>query len=441
MRYLKSFKQLNESALNESMTEIDKQKIKDAITNNAFLSLRNPLTQLGYKVDFSFEPQAHYTVKKGKDTIVIINKKYVTDPEFVHGEIAMGLLGENHVEEHHFVPKESVMEYEDKIFTKASFGIAINVQPLKEYLEKFFSVTFTDSSDLHLHQPEAGRYSLEIELSSKAEMIDSLTWRKLAEEFSEFEYVEDTSENTNKNRFTLDLREGNEYDLITTLQRKNDITQLERGKLQENSSDKTVSGLTYEPIKKVIMHVADFLGFQEADVLKARVKILSDNLFDVSGIGPGNKFINIEISDDGSEIKIIPDNSAEKTIPNPFKDLDEDLDYDKLKSVYDIKTRNPLAASILRRAVMGNFISIEDSKITSIKGVAEEVADEHADDEEIGSSDFTFILKEFLDGLGLKTDFPKGRLEIVGGEIDKRYYQNQDSGMNHSTGFNGGRGH
>ena len=77
-------------------------------------------------------------------------------------------------------------------------------------------------------------------------------------------------------------------------------------------------------------------------------------------------------------------------------------------------TRNPLAFQILRKAVISKFITLEDANVLSIRSVAEEIADEHNDDEEIGSSDMTFILKEFLDGIGFQTDFVDDKLVVKG---------------------------
>ena len=65
-----------------------------------------------------------------------------------------------------------------------------------------------------------------------------------------------------------------------------------------------------------------------------------------------------------------------------------------------------LSSQILRSAVRIGAITIEQANSNSnIRSVAREVANDHRDDEEIGSSDMTFILKEFLDGIGLETYF------------------------------------
>jgi len=91
MKHIKLF----ENFLNEGvhLSTDDTTKIKTAIKNNAFLSLRPVLSKLGFMVDFSFEPHAHfYVTKKGaNDSVIIINKKYAENPDFVHGDIAMGL--------------------------------------------------------------------------------------------------------------------------------------------------------------------------------------------------------------------------------------------------------------------------------------------------------------------------------------------------------------
>ena len=72
----------------------------------------------------------------------------------------------------------------------------------------------------------------------------------------------------------------------------------------------------------------------------------------------------------------------------------------------------PLAFNILYHSLTNRYITIEEATDESVIGVAREVAEDHADDEEIGSSDMTFIVKEFLDGIGKKTDFENGRLVV-----------------------------
>ena len=73
---------------------------------------------------------------------------------------------------------------------------------------------------------------------------------------------------------------------------------------------------------------------------------------------------------------------------------------------------DPLAFNILHDSLRRGYITIEEATDENIIGVAREVAEDHADDEEIGSSDMTFIVKEFLDGIGKKTGFENGRLTV-----------------------------
>jgi len=73
----------------------------------------------------------------------------------------------------------------------------------------------------------------------------------------------------------------------------------------------------------------------------------------------------------------------------------------------------PLAFDILYRSLRNRYITMEEATDESVIGVAREVAGDHADDEEIGSSDMTFIVKEFLDGIGKETGFDsKGFLTV-----------------------------
>ena len=93
MKYIKTFaNHLNENMISEKISDVDMEATKELIKNNAFLKLRKPLTDMGFKVDFVTEPMPMYTAKKSGQALVILNKKYVSEPDFVHGEIAMGIL-------------------------------------------------------------------------------------------------------------------------------------------------------------------------------------------------------------------------------------------------------------------------------------------------------------------------------------------------------------
>tara|TARA_R110001583_G_scaffold8435_1_gene40267 strand:+ start:5409 stop:5954 length:546 start_codon:yes stop_codon:yes gene_type:complete len=70
-------------------------------------------------------------------------------------------------------------------------------------------------------------------------------------------------------------------------------------------------------------------------------------------------------------------------------------------------------------ALRHGFISKEEARERATLNVATEVAEETSADwpegEGFGSSDFTYELKSFLDGLGYHTDFDGGTLVVVKG--------------------------
>ena len=74
---------------------------------------------------------------------------------------------------------------------------------------------------------------------------------------------------------------------------------------------------------------------------------------------------------------------------------------------------------LIDRALQSGFISKEEAKDRNTLDIATEVAEETSADwpegEGFGSSDFTYELKSFLDGLGYHTDFDGGTLVVVKG--------------------------
>jgi len=83
--------------LTERLSEEDSilQKVADAIRyTSAMMSMRKPLEKIFKKkdIDYSHSPFPHFMIKHGGKKIVIINKQYVTDPEVIVGEYAIGFL-------------------------------------------------------------------------------------------------------------------------------------------------------------------------------------------------------------------------------------------------------------------------------------------------------------------------------------------------------------
>lgn len=75
----------------------------------------------------------------------------------------------------------------------------------------------------------------------------------------------------------------------------------------------------------------------------------------------------------------------------------------------------PLTFDILYSSLQRGYITMEEASDKNVINAAKEVALDYEDDEEIGSSDMTFIIKEFLDDIGKKTGFEKGRLTVYDG--------------------------
>jgi hypothetical protein len=72
---------------------------------------------------------------------------------------------------------------------------------------------------------------------------------------------------------------------------------------------------------------------------------------------------------------------------------------------------------LIKRAVTGGYIDLSDVNAETFDA-AEQTVSEIGDVEEVGSSDFTFVLKRFLGDMGYKTDFVNNRLTVTGKYAD-----------------------
>jgi len=71
-----------------------------------------------------------------------------------------------------------------------------------------------------------------------------------------------------------------------------------------------------------------------------------------------------------------------------------------------------LTNSILSGSLRSNFINVKEANDPQIREGAFEVAQEHSDDEEIGSSDMTFIKAEFLTTIERQWGWTNNRLTL-----------------------------
>ncbi len=73
------------------------QRVADLIkeTGKSMMDLRKPLETIFKKkdIDFVFSPVAHFRIKDGGKTLIIVNKKYADEAEATVGELAIGYEG------------------------------------------------------------------------------------------------------------------------------------------------------------------------------------------------------------------------------------------------------------------------------------------------------------------------------------------------------------
>jgi hypothetical protein len=69
-------------------------KIKGAVeAANSFMSVGSELKKLGMKYTFATEPLPIYIIQPTPNNkVAIVNKKYATKPDFVVGDIAVGIM-------------------------------------------------------------------------------------------------------------------------------------------------------------------------------------------------------------------------------------------------------------------------------------------------------------------------------------------------------------
>lgn len=92
-KYGKKYFGMAES-VNEGVSSADMDKIKGAVeAANSFMSVGSELKKLGMKYTFATEPLPIYIIQPTPNNkVAIVNKKYATKPDFVVGDIAVGIM-------------------------------------------------------------------------------------------------------------------------------------------------------------------------------------------------------------------------------------------------------------------------------------------------------------------------------------------------------------
>ena len=90
---LRAGKKADES-VNEGVSPADMDKIKGAVeAASSFMSVGSELKKLGMKYTFATEPLPIYIIQPTPNNkVAIVNKKYATKPDFVVGDIAVGIM-------------------------------------------------------------------------------------------------------------------------------------------------------------------------------------------------------------------------------------------------------------------------------------------------------------------------------------------------------------
>jgi hypothetical protein len=81
-------------SVNEGVSPADMDKIKGAVESaSSFMSVGGELKKLGMKYTFATEPLPIYIIQPTPNNkVAIVNKKYATKPDFVVGDIAVGIM-------------------------------------------------------------------------------------------------------------------------------------------------------------------------------------------------------------------------------------------------------------------------------------------------------------------------------------------------------------
>jgi hypothetical protein len=81
-------------SVNEGVSSTDMDKIKGAVeAAKSFMSVGAELKKLGMKYTFATEPLPIYIIQPTPNNrVAIVNKKYVSKPDFVVGDIAVGVM-------------------------------------------------------------------------------------------------------------------------------------------------------------------------------------------------------------------------------------------------------------------------------------------------------------------------------------------------------------
>jgi hypothetical protein len=85
---------IKDESVTEGVSSKDMESIKGAVQSaSSFMNIGAELKKLGMRYTFATSPMPIYVVQdKGGNRVGIVNKKYATKPDFVHGDTAVGVM-------------------------------------------------------------------------------------------------------------------------------------------------------------------------------------------------------------------------------------------------------------------------------------------------------------------------------------------------------------
>jgi hypothetical protein len=136
-----------EGKVNEGVSSADMDKIKGAVeAAKSFMSVGVELKKLGMKYTFATEPLPIYIIQPTPNNkVAIVNKKYVSKPDFVVGDIAVGIM-EGMLKEDYDGP--AILKTGDKNALKVGEKITINSDGKKK---EYKVVKSNGNGDFVLH--------------------------------------------------------------------------------------------------------------------------------------------------------------------------------------------------------------------------------------------------------------------------------------------------
>ncbi len=181
----KMIKMFGES-VNEAVSSKDMDKIKAAVqAASSFMSVGTELKKTGMKYTFATSPMPIYIVQPTPNNrVAIVNKKYASGPDFVHGDIAVGVMEGKSINEIEYkdavekfnadLMKNSQVERIAKFHKRSIKDVVKALQPYLKVLKysdksvKVISIDFRDTnSDVKVHVSQTYKQNESINESFK----------------------------------------------------------------------------------------------------------------------------------------------------------------------------------------------------------------------------------------------------------------------------------